>query len=538
MYQPTLKENRGPRGLEATRWDQPRIKGRSALSMGQLNNLITENVRKETFQTFSYNTDLASLMRGRNKDSVDLRSAEGLRNAYERSLERAGKLNHALSRAQMESNENQFLFRKAVNLGEQLKKKNQELEDKLEDQLEMVSFLERELKLMKERNHILAEELEEMKLSEKKSANIRAQLTKSNDLAKKELHEQKILLERMENDHENVLNNWDVNTQIAFDKLVQELKDAKASREEEKVLRETAEEKLRITEMRLKQSGKEIDLLKQSVDKLAIKLEEETNRLNQECVRLCSEKAFLDMRNELLAQDCRELDNQLKEATEQLLPSVEEAGMFSSGLSLAEQFEFMPRGASIRSVRSAVSLLDSNIDEETDIPADEAPLSGPPPLAEIFQNYLFITATAIKLHFPDIDSVKTETLIDHVKTSPFYLYYDLMMIYMQELMQEKAVDDVKKSSENLSPSRREQTSLLARFKILNMGQKAPKTKQDPILSFSSQHSYSGRIPRHQISDSPLLDIDSKIIKSDNMLPSVRTKKYFGNDRGSSTQFRI
>jgi len=537
MHQLTLKDKRGPHGLEATIWEQPRIKGRSALSMGQLNNLITENVRKETFQTFSYNTDLASLMRGRNWNSSDLSSAEGVRNAYERSLERAGKLNHALSRAQMESNENQFLFRKAVNLGEQLKKKNQELEDKLDDQLDMVSFLERELKLMKERNHILAEELEEMKLSEKKSANIRAQLTKSNDMAKKELNEQKILLERMENDHENVLNNWDVHTQIAFDKLVQELKDEKASREEEKVLRETAEEKIRITEMRLKQSEKEIDLLKQNFDKLALKLEEETNRLNQECVRLCSEKAFLDMRNELLAQDCRELDNQLKEATDQLLPSVEEAGMFS-GPSLAEQFEFMPRGTSIRSVISAVSLLDCNIDDEMDTPAVEAPLSGPPPLSEIFQNYLFITATAIKLHFPDIDSVKTETLIDHVKSSPFYLYYDLMMIYMQEIMQQKAVDDARKSIEILSPSRREQTSLLARFKILNMGQKATKTKQDPILNFSSQHSYSGRIPRHQISDSPLLDVDSKIINSDKMLPSVGTNKYLGCDRGSSTQFRI
>jgi len=534
MYQLTLKDKRSISDYVSTRRGQPRIKGRSAVSLGQLNKLVTEKVLKDTFQTFSYGTDLASLMRGkRSNNSFDLGSEEGLRDAYERSLERAGKLNHALSRAQMESNENQVLFRKAVDLGEQLKRENQELEDKLDDQLDMVSFLQRELKMTKESYLILAEELEEMKLAEKKAENLRVELTKSNNLAKEELHKQKILLQRIETDHENARNSWDVNKQEAFDKLVQELKDEKASWHEENALRKVAEENLRITKMQLEESEKKVNLLKQNVDELATKLEDETDRLNQECVRLVSEKAFLDMKNELLIRDYKTLDNQLKEATEHLLPSVEEAGMWT-GPSLAEQVDFMSRGASIRSVISAVSLLDGNIDDDS--PTADASLSGPPPLSEIFKNYLYITATAIKLHFPDIDSVKTETLIDHVKSSPFYLYYDLMMNYMHEIMQEKAVDDVKKSV--LSPSRKEQTSLLARFKLLSMGRKSTKTKQDSALNLSSIFSYSGRISQNQTSDRAFLDSDSKINKPGNFLSSERIDKYMGSDRGSSTQFRI
>jgi len=51
---------------------------------------------------------------------------------------------------------------------------------------------------------------------------------------------------------------------------------------------------------------------------------------------------------------------------------------------------------------------------------------------DIFSQYLHITAIAVKLHFPNIaEEVSTQELIEVVQSSPFHLYYDLMMHYMR-----------------------------------------------------------------------------------------------------------
>merc|ERR1719233_1507011 len=109
--------------------------------------LVTAWMKKRTLDAFGSATDLEVLMRKRRRDSfVDLNSMDGLRSAYDKALDRAGRLNHALSRAQMDRDENQFLFREAVNLGEQLKAENTMLAEKVEDQLDVESLLRRELK--------------------------------------------------------------------------------------------------------------------------------------------------------------------------------------------------------------------------------------------------------------------------------------------------------------------------------------------------------------------------------------------------------
>jgi len=306
-----------------------------------------------------------------------------------------------------------------------------------------------------------------------------------------------------------------------------------------------SEEKLKNTEIRLEESGREVSRLKQSLGDLVNKLDEETTRLSEEIVRVCSEKAFQDMNYSTLAQHCRALETQLSETNDTLqcdtpIPRVEEEGMFNRS-SLAEQVElfstndFFRRNLNAPDIKSNGSLWDSDIDE-VNSPTANASISCPP-LAEIL-TYLYITGTAVKLHFPDLDFVKIETLIDHVKNSPFYLYYDLMMVYMQGIMQEKAVDDVENSRRTLSPSRARHTSLLARFKRLNMGRKSAKKKRLSMGGLNLVSSYFTRASQYQNEDYSLLDSGSKINQSDMVVvPECFRKRSVGNRRWS-TQFMI
>jgi len=63
-------------------------------------------------------------------------------------------------------------------------------------------------------------------------------------------------------------------------------------------------------------------------------------------------------------------------------------------------------------------------------------------------DYLNITATAVKLHFPDMSkNVSTKELTAFVENSPFHLYHDLMMSYMRTQWQKSSVN-VKRKKQN------------------------------------------------------------------------------------------
>jgi hypothetical protein len=226
------------------------------------------------------------------------------------------------------------------------------------------------------------------------------------------------------------------------------------------------------------------------------KLEREKTSSSEEIFRLSWEKASIRKKYDALARDHRELEIQLSERHDKWqfynqTFSLEEEGMIE-GSNLAEQVDFfsgndfLPWNVNNSSGTRSVSILDSDSDW-ADSPKVKK-LNSTSSLDEILQNYLYITGSAVKLHFPDLDSVKVETLIDQVKNSPFYLYYDLMMVFMQEQMQEKSVDHLLKSRKTLT-SRTKHKSLWARFQRLNGGIKSPKKKLRSMLSLGSGSPY-------------------------------------------------
>jgi len=497
MLDVDLKTGRSKSDMMPREWQvrKPKLKsGRSAMSTGQVRQLVTARIRKETLDAFGCGIDLATFMRRKRSDRfLDLKSIEGLRSAYDKAIERSGKLNHALSRAQMERDENQFLFREAVDLGEQLKNQNVKLEEKLERQKDLSSRLKAELRMTREEKLILVEELEHLRHAETKAAHVQEQLSKS----KAELKLHKKMINRIQDDHETARNNWDVDVQEEFDKLAKELRKETASREK-------AEEDLREAEARLVEAERQVELLKENINGLRIKHDSDTNQLSEEILKLCTEKAFQDLNYEALLRDYNSLESQLKEDSEKLFNS---EGLVSArisnleepllprmkGPSLAEQVDLARRDSHTsgfseleidfndKSTAQPDGIADDNLDIDLNKYASQS--DGSPQLAEVFRTYLYISAVAVKLHFPDLDDVHMGGLIEHAESSPFYLFYDLMMAYMREKTQEKAVDEIKNSDSNLSSARVEQSSWLERFKRLKQKPAKPQTESRRSTSY-------------------------------------------------------
>jgi LAS superfamily LD-carboxypeptidase LdcB len=402
---------------------------------------------------------------------VDLTSVEGLRAAYAGALEREGHLNHALSRVQMECEENKFLFQEAVDCGEQLRLQNNELRVKLDDQLDMVSLLNREVKNLRARNTIYKEEIEDTKLAESESRKALLEITKSNDLARAKLEEQKKLMSSIRDDQALTLSNYDVDVQE-----VMNMQDSVVLREQR--LRRELEQKLNKANIELDNNEQEIKRLKQINEDLEHRLAEIEHRYSEELMRLCFEKAYQDIDYESLLNEVKLQRVQLKEAQEKLIsygadnkfehrmPSLRE-----DGPSLAEQLESSVVRHSICSEDTEGFESEFYEDEaSTEIKKEESEDQAPvaPALPDIIQTYLHITATAVLLHFPNLREkvVTTNCLIELVKSSPFYLYYDLMMHFMYKKKQEKALEEANTAAADKVLPPVESSSWLVRLKSL------------------------------------------------------------------------
>jgi len=451
----------------------------TASSPEVLRQMITEKIRKETMDAFGDGTDVITLMRQKRKNSyLDLGSLEGLRIAYDRAIEREGHLNHALSRAQMECDENKFLFREAVDCGEQLRQQNREILEKLDDQLDLVSLLERDVKNLQAKNRILKEEIEDTKRAENESKRALFEVRKSNDLARAELNEQKKLMSKFRDDQALTLNNYDLDVQEVMDK-----QDSVLIRE--KLLRRQMEEALDKARLKLDENEQEMKSLKKSNEDLEYRLAETEHKYREEFSRLCFEKAYQDIDYDSLLNEVKRQRVQLKEAHDKLISlglngnlecSValdRRSTLRDEGPSLADQIELSVHRNSVYS--EDTEGLESELYERTATAEDEekdknsegqAPA---PDLPDIIQTYLNITATAVLLHFPNLREkvVTTNTLTDLVKNSPFYLYYDLMMHFMYKKKQEKELEEARKAALNkVASPRAENSSWLGRLKIL------------------------------------------------------------------------
>jgi len=500
-------------------------RGRRTLSSPeQLRQMITEKIRKETLDAFGNGTDVITLMRlKRKKHFVDLSSLEGLRAAYNTAIEREGYLNHALSRAQMECEENKFLFQEAVDCGEQLRLQNLELRTKLDDQLDMVSLMNREVKNLQVKNIILKEEIEDVKLSETESKRALIEITKSNDLAKAELDEQKKLMNKIQNRQAVTLGNFDDNEQEGMD--MQDLREQDTRRKLEDALTE-ARLKLKENE---KEHKKVIKRLKRNYKDLEDRLAEIEHRYSEELMRLCFEKAYQEIDYESLLTEVKEKRKQLAEAQKKLSSLgltgnkdyADSLGRRSTlrveGPSLADQLELSSVQRNSICSEDTAGFGSEFYEDGSGSEGKETPMNEQPPASEqpdIMQTYLHITATAVLLHFPNLREkvVTTDCLIDTVKNSPFYLYYDLMMHFMYKKKQERALEEAKlKAASRVALAPVESSSWLARLKSLK---KTPSIRR----SFGSNSLMDLNTSKIRLSSNASIGSETKKGAGDNLTP--------------------
>jgi len=72
------------------------------------------------------------------------------------------------------------------------------------------------------------------------------------------------------------------------------------------------------------------------------------------------------------------------------------------------------------------------------------------PNRDLIQEYLHITAEVVRLHFPNLKDISSIWLIDLVRSSPFYLYYDVMMNIMRQLERELEATHEKEDAKSVS----------------------------------------------------------------------------------------
>jgi len=447
-----------------------------------LKDLVTAKVKKEALDAFGFGTDVVKLIHNKRSASVmNMNSVEALRFAYKQAVKREWKLNHALSRVQMECNENKTFFREAVDLAEKLKEENRTLVEKLNSQETTVFYLRQNLRASATNNEILVDELDDIRNSMRITARERAELSEINDRAKLKINEQETLINRIKDEHAFESGSRNEDIQEAFDVLVQELK-------QERMLRKKSNECSAETEAKLGEALWKIERLEKHNQELQTKVNRLTDQLDREVLQVCKDNAFQKLNYTELLRQYNEQQLWLEEVNEKLtekrdVPALVEVGPLK-GQTLDEHWNSVSNW-------TALSELEVDVNNDMDEISNDSHKDNDPATAEVFQLYLYITATAVKLHFPDLEVVEIDSLIEHVSSSPFYLYYDLMMNFMQEFKQKKTMEELK-YADNFSRSRDDQWNLLARFKRLRQGRResSESTKKSKESSRRSTRSVS------------------------------------------------
>jgi len=386
---------------------------------------------------------------------------ETLQEAYNQIMESESNLSHLLSMAQMQLEEKTEMFEQAVEFGEQLHIEVESLRERLGKELDTICILRRELKTEKEKNQILSSVISEFRDNEKHAKNL--ELEAHNMKAK--LAEQKELSKQEKDEWRKTQMSASHAVNVEIDELRQEV-------EKERDQRLAVVKELSFVQRRLNDMAKDHKeaLTKQKAAEASIKtLQENETNYSSMLLQVSAEKGNLEI-------GYKELFNQYKLVQEEL-----------TELKMMQEQSPSPSAEKLRDSRRCMLPLSDQFYSERPAVNDENAIS----------QYLHITATAVKLHYPDME-IDSEKLINKVKHSPFYLYYDLMMQFMRSKRQKKnqaletvrelerrsVREDSKKTNElPVKP----QPSLLSRFfrlkqKKVNADQNSKTERQKSVVA--------------------------------------------------------
>jgi len=438
--------------------------------------MITDNVRRSSSIEFS-----ALGNRDRNQRSLSVFSLDShflavdhFEDVYDYFVKREEELTDLLSLTQIELEEKQVMLEEAVGFGEQLIGNIRDLNEKLTEQIDLNSLLKKQVHFHTEANNILTSALSEAKKNSIDTRNALYEANESTSLIKMELEQEKIYSNRIQDDYIAAKNDFHTGSKNALEALEKRLEEERAKLVESLWEIAALERKIRVQEDMLNQANSELAILDR-------KLVDTETSFNGMILALTAAKEKLETENNSLTREIKILEKHLKETN------------------VNERLQYNQRTSEILSPQNDVQTLADEIAMTRD-------LSGPtnvfndrfgrisqrlveqtmePQIPEIIQSYLRITAIAVQLSFPHIKHVNTEMLIENVISSPFYLYHDLMKIYMRKiengLADEDASEDDKEEAEKNLKSASEQPNFFKRFFWL---------KQDKDIMIRSKHKNS------------------------------------------------
>jgi len=380
----------------------------SVSSWGELKQLIMLNIKKESSDAFEFRTDIETLVRKKRNDIVlDTNSIESLLLAYNNARAREEKLNHSLSRLHMEYKWYKTLFREGVEFAEDVKEENGILAEKLEKEINLVHQLRERLRTKTINEEILSEELEDMRATIFSWECENAELCESIGYANVRINEQEKVINRIKDEQVMERESQDMFVWREVDKLGRELK-------QERELRKTLEKRLCDAENCLVEAEKLADRQKNQNEELRLKLKEQKKLLSRDFIQLFKEEALKDMYSDksipkIQAQDFPLQDDNYKQDYQTVIPRLDEV-IKLKGISLTEELRSSTnsRSESFINIPSQFDSLESSATNNANTKCNV------PDIADVFLTYLYITASAVKLHFPDLELVEIDSLMEHV----------------------------------------------------------------------------------------------------------------------------
>jgi len=419
--------NKDDRKVDFSVNDSKRRKSYTSLSWPNPLFRFSEMARRYSISTEILHNPTLSVANRQDLQGHDTKGS--LKVSFQRALERELTLSHALSRTQVDLTEKEIQFEEAVEDCKCLKMQIQDLSSRLEEQLDINSSLQGEIKTMKGNIDILKETIDE-------------QRTEILAMAEALKTTESVAVHKLEELPTNGLDRKKIerSTQELFRKLRLDLEWERSERiniENEKRL---AMRQLNKTENKLRTSCAKVIRLEQD-------LLEKEQTYRSLITSLSAEKAHIDA-------DCERWKIAYGKMQEHILqtPQSPWSDGYNSTIALNNTIResenlFLEISAIREESIEASSTMEVRQQSDQSSPNTNSKPVHTPTLetSEEIQKYLHITASVVKLHFPEYQEVSSKWLIDMVKHSPFYLYHDLMMNLMRQLNKEKAQEETKVS---------------------------------------------------------------------------------------------
>jgi len=360
----------------------------------------------------------------------DLSTIEDLRFAYDQAIKREARLIDELSGKSAEMEEIQEMFQHSFDVGQKLEQENQDLKTQLIAHVEWNKTLQNINQELENRNNMLTKSVRRLDVAECQTRTALQEARRASYRLVEDLNFQKQLRDELQQDCSDRIES---SVQDIAGKLRKEV-------ELERFVRLEAEKQRSVTDTRIVEKESALKDAMSKIRKLEVTLKEKEDKYSRLLVELSTEKANLERKYEDLHSSFIIMEEELAKHYDNIddrVPvnnpslgtvnvSFRESDALDNEIVLLEKADEPSEFFSPKSIGSFGSNSEGRVQDLSK--------------HGIFQDYLYVTTAAVKLHFPDlIEDVSSEKLIEVVESSPFHLWYDLMTHYMRIVTQRNSI---------------------------------------------------------------------------------------------------